>query len=520
MVAVERTSESSSRRGTVGTRGGGAGYRWCRQTRLCYGTVGLLAASILYIIYQAAWTYYLPGVGIEDSYLDERDGHVIYRRKPERLYKNHHGAAIEITELDGIFEGHLTLVDLKISKQQKTTTTTTTKQEVGDSSSYGDGVMVRGVFCHIAWDKQATASWQVPMFKDLRAASKLCAGTIYAAENNLAVLATMLRQYDMNNHTFAAVERPHGHGSANPTLVVFHESRCGSTLVANTLSVIGRVYSEAPPPVSALLACERYGICGTAQLQLIRDVFYIMGRAPTPQRVSYKIQSIGSREIATFRKAMPNTPWMFVYRDGIEVLMSHFRHYQFGKNDMKYTPNCLRALQSKAPPHPAFTAVVEPTGKAISDLTREEYCAAHLASLLSTALSQAHDAPRQHDTIHDVIGLPNDEHVYLVNYDQLPHIMWDVVLNELLVGGVTKSQRLQMHDIATHYSKQRTDGKEAEEEEQHWREDNTLKQGRAPPSVKAAAALFLDPLYLQLETIRVGAAVAGNGGNGDGGGGR
>jgi hypothetical protein len=503
-----------------GARGGGTGTRWwCRQTRFCYGTVGVLVASIIYIIYQAAWTYYLPGVGIEDSYMDERDGHVIYRRKPERLYKNHHGAAIEITELDGIFEGHLTLVDLKIvvssNKQQKTTTTT---KEDGDdsSSSYGDGVMVRGVFCHIAWDKQAAAPWQVPMFKDLRAASKLCAGTIYAASEHFAVLTNMLRQYDTNNHTFAAVDRPHSHGSANPTLVVFHESRCGSTLVANTLSVIGRVYSEAPPPVSALLACERYGICGTAQQQLIRDVFYIMGRAPTPQRVSYKIQSIGSREIATFRKAMPNTPWMFVYRDGIEVLMSHFRHYQFGKNDMKYTPNCLRAMKSKAPPHPAFTAVVEPTGKAISDLTREEYCAAHLASLLSTALLQAHDAPRQHDTIHDVIGLPNDEHVYLVNYNQLPHIMWDVVLNELLVGGVSKSQRLQMHDIATHYSKQRTDGKynkEAEEEEQHWREDNTLKQGRAPPSVKAAAALFLDPLYQQLETIRVG-AVAGKGGDG------
>jgi hypothetical protein len=60
------------------------------------------------------------------------------------------------------------------------------------------------------------------------------------------------------------------------------------------------------------------------------------------------------------------------------------------------------------------------------------------------------------------------------------------------------------------------DNPQAEEEEQHWREDNTLKQGRAPPSVKAAAALFLDPLYRQLEAISVG-AVAGNGGDGGGG---
>jgi hypothetical protein len=62
----------------------------------------------------------------------------------------------------------------------------------------------------------------------------------------------------------------------------------------------------------------------------------------------------------------------------------------------------------------------------------------------------------------------------------------------------------------------RKDNNQAEEE-QHWREDNTLKQDRAPPSVKAAAALFLDLLFLQLEAVRVG-AVAGNGDDGDGGG--
>jgi hypothetical protein len=80
-------------------------------------------------------------------------------------------------------------------------------------------------------------------------------------------------------------------------------------------------------------------------------------------------------------------------------------------------------------------------------------------------------------------------------------------LNELLVGGVTKQQRLRMNEIATHYSKQRDDGEEdgtGTVGDVHWHEDNTLKQGRAPPSVKNAAALFLDPLYQQLEQVRVG----------------
>lgn len=65
---------------------------------------------------------------------------------------------------------------------------------------------------------------------------------------------------------------------------VFHESRVGSTLVANSLvamdPTLHRVYSESSPITDALLACGRMGSqCDmNANVELFRDVVYLMGR--------------------------------------------------------------------------------------------------------------------------------------------------------------------------------------------------------------------------------------------------
>jgi hypothetical protein len=91
-----------------------------------------------------------------------------------------------------------------------------------------------------------------------------------------------------------------------PTGVVFHETRCGSTLFANILAGLApgrsRVYSESPPPVKALQACgSNYQYCDEdLHKALIRDVFYIMGRRPLSEEPNYsffKIQSIGTMSI-------------------------------------------------------------------------------------------------------------------------------------------------------------------------------------------------------------------------------
>jgi hypothetical protein len=43
------------------------------------------------VAYQAAWTYWLPGRLVPDTELDLDRGRTVTRRRPDQLYKMHHG---------------------------------------------------------------------------------------------------------------------------------------------------------------------------------------------------------------------------------------------------------------------------------------------------------------------------------------------------------------------------------------------------------------------------------------------
>jgi hypothetical protein len=71
------------------------------------------------------------------------------------------------------------------------------------------------------------------------------------------------------------------------------------------------------PPIAGVRTVRHLEV--VVQHQLIRDVLLPHGpRHDAATCQLHKIESIESREIAnTFRAAMPNVPWMFVYRDGV-----------------------------------------------------------------------------------------------------------------------------------------------------------------------------------------------------------
>jgi len=78
----------------------------------------------------------------------------------------------------------------------------------------------------------------------------------------------------------------------DPSGFVFHESRVGSTLTANLLASdpYNMVFSESDPPATILLHCDK---CSRKkQIQLFRDVVYVMGASPIHKRYFFKFQSI------------------------------------------------------------------------------------------------------------------------------------------------------------------------------------------------------------------------------------
>lgn len=288
------------------------------------------------------------------------------------------------TPHDGIIEGHLHLIDIHI---------------LNDGLS-GSEYKVKGTFCLLDWTIQQDDPSRLPRFEDIIRGSSMCGPTRYTAD--LYELVQGARAFDdqLRNTTYikqlkkkertkhirqpdpVPIER-----SIPPTLLVFHESRCGSTLVSNLLASFStessKVYSEAPAPLKALQACEFETSCNEdVQQKLIDDVFYMMGRTHRrnpEQYVFYKLQSKAVRYIQLLQDALPQpTPWMYVYRDNNDVMMSHFQGSVIDpKSDDPTIPECLENFGSQDQPE-ILKELVEHQGLSVASLSKKEYCAAHL----------------------------------------------------------------------------------------------------------------------------------------------
>lgn len=113
------------------------------------------------------------------------------------------------------------------------------------------------------------------------------------------------------------------HG-ADPAALVLHESRCGSTLVSQSLAECGALVSVSEAtPVSQLLVIP--GVSADDRVALLRGLVRAlvegMGGNSLPGLV--KFTSWNVLLLPVIRAAFPDTPWVFVYRDPLEVLASH-----------------------------------------------------------------------------------------------------------------------------------------------------------------------------------------------------
>lgn len=296
----------------------------------------------------------------------------------------------------------------------------------------------------------------------------------------LKEIARLARDMDERNH-----RQPTSQEVPKPLIisaVVFHESRCGSTLVANTLIGMNpaqhRVYSESPPPVTAMKICgDEYTDCTKQQAAaLLRDVLYMMGRTNDPheERVFFKIQSVGSRHIEVFRLAFPQTPWLFVYRDPVQVMMSHLA--------AGYArANCMRS--AKRPPKITQRLIKQHGHDDSTRLLPEEFCAAHLATITETALANIQQSGG--------LGMP-------INYESLPTIMYESILPNHLGVRTTQVEIDNIQRVSGSYSKGRGERKK------EWEEDSTKKEAGASPEIRQAAQQFLSESYAALQTFAAG----------------
>jgi len=537
-TAPQRTSSYQTKGNT-----GVSAQRRQRRKFLIY-TCSIVATFLLgrSIYYSRIAGYFVP-----DQEIDPSTGKKLTRRRPERHYSKLDPSQ-PTEEFDAILEGQLTLVDIAVPStalQGGRLYKDDDERQPGAYDNFGQGFKYEGVvatFCHIDWKLQHHNPSAVPMFRDLQTKSRLCETT--SVQVDLYDIVQLSREFDSKlGSKQSRLRRPKSKTEKKkpevlavpPTGVVFHETRCGSTLMANLLasyhtdleedgghmklaSATGgsnvRVYSESPPPVTALRACDNVGDdngdgvvdgggCNPKlHRQLIRDVFYMMGRRPMVQaggneknpgqeyHVFYKIQSIGVMNIDKFTSAFPTTPWVYLYRDTVEVMQSHLGASKGGL-DKRHRPVCARNFGNKHQPLTTLQVIQSKSADThtvgLDDMDMIDYCAAHLAGLSLSAV-QEHERSVEKDE--------NFAMSRFVNYNQMPSIVWNDIVPNHFGLQVSKTNIQNMEHTASVYSKGR--GPKANQE---WMEDSTKKQTTASDRVVKAAKLYVGDIYEKMERL-------------------
>ena len=251
---------------------------------------------------------------------------------------------------------------------------------------------------------------------------------------------------------------------AAPTGFIYHMSRCGSTLVAQMLAALpdSLVISEAGP-IDAVLQANRKNplVTDKQRSDWLRWMIGALGRRADRKTKSFfvKLDCWQTVEMDLIRQAFPATPWIFVYRNPVEVMVSQFRQPAYWT-----LPGTLDPARFGIDP------------LSVLQLPREQFCGRVLQATLRAALDH-----------HEKDG------GFLVAYPNLPEVVWNSVGK---VFGITFStEELELMKSASEL--------DAKNPYYAFVPDSNVKQKEASEAIRTVCGEMLNPLYQQLEASRV-----------------
>jgi hypothetical protein len=241
-----------------------------------------------------------------------------------------------------------------------------------------------------------------------------------------------------------------------PSGFVFHMSRCGSSLVAKMLQMPPRYRMLAEPSVVSMFLRATADLPLEQRAALLRGLACAFGRPdPDGQQPAYflKLDAWDIFSMPLFRQAFPDTPWIFVYRDPVEVLVSQMR---------LASPGALVRLNL------LWQLAINPAeAMAMPD---EEFTALLVGKCCQTALENL------------------DEQGHLLHYRQLPTVAFDMLPHWFGVTWTARDKAL-LRRTAQFHAKQSTE---------MFSDDSAAKQRAATPAIRAAAEHWAQAPYDRL----------------------
>lgn len=258
------------------------------------------------------------------------------------------------------------------------------------------------------------------------------------------------------------LERAGSHPGLPLSGIVFHVGRCGSTLTAQALSALrDTVVLSEPVAFDTLLqwlvaspSCDADH--GSA---LLRGLLSAMGqpRRANDNRLFIKIDCWHICHIQRILAAFPGVPWIFLYRDPLEVLVSQAR-----MPGIFVVPGSLIS-HGLTPPDQLMVRPLE-----------------HGAWVLGQVLTAAADAIAKH---------PGGQ---LINYRELPEILETRLADHFQL-------HLEQADLEALRSVYRRDAKNPQ---QSFQSDSAAKHADASVDIKTMVARWMLEPYNELERLR------------------
>ena len=173
--------------------------------------------------------------------------------------------------------------------------------------------------------------------------------------------------------------------SIQPTGFIFHSSRCGSTLVANACRAVNNsiVLSEANA-IDKLIArfiTDAGDVKTSLYSVFLRGVVNALAqrRNGNEEHLFIKFACCSFAQIERIKRIWPNVPWLFLYRDPVETIVSNLSDVPPWLLD-----NDRRVLAS----------ITGTSPDEVAEMRVEELCARTIGSLFSTAHRLANDGQR------------------------------------------------------------------------------------------------------------------------------
>lgn len=245
----------------------------------------------------------------------------------------------------------------------------------------------------------------------------------------------------------------------SPNGFIFHMSRCGSTLIAQLLATLpGMVVLAEAAPIDAMLRVRDHDplITDDQRCRWLRGMINALGRPRRGDETALvvKFDSWSILDLPLIHRAFPHVPWIFVFRDPVEVLVSHYH-----ERGSQMVPSIIN------PALFGFDRAV------LQHMSLDHYAARVLARICAAAVE------------HRALGSS-----YFVPYSQLPDAVWAALLHVFNVPHV-QSDLDRMWAATRFHAKRPTE---------HFVQDAAAKQRNAPAALREAAASYVEPLYDQL----------------------